>query len=128
MSGAGETMAGAARIALDAVAGLTGVHEARPVQAAHPYATISTGLELDWGHKTGAGREVRLVVTLRDKGERATRLRALATAAEAAVETLNGEIGGWQLVSLTLVRSQIGAETNGEWRAISDYRARMLKL
>jgi hypothetical protein len=35
-----------------------------------PYAIVETGPEIDWSHKSGAGRELRLAVTLRDKGER----------------------------------------------------------
>ena len=89
---------------------------------------IGTGLELDWGHKDGAGREVRLAVTRRDKGERSGRLRALAAAAEAAIEALDGEMGGWRLVSLGFARGQVRAEPSGEWIAVSEYRARMLKV
>ena len=37
-------------------------------------------------------------------------------------------MGGWRLVSLHFVRGQVRAEPNGEWTALSEYRARMLKL
>jgi len=124
---AGTALLEAAGAALAEVDGLNGVHEGRPVQAAHPYVTLGTGIELDWGHKNGAGREVRLAVTLRDKGERSARLRALAAAAEAAIEGLDGEMGGWRLVSLGFLRGQVRAEPGGEWTALSEYRARMLK-
>lgn len=125
---AGEALLKAAGEALAAVAGLNGAHEERPVQAAHPYATVGTGLELDWSHKSGTGREVRLALMLRDRGERSARLRALAAAAEAAIEGLASELDGWRLVSLRLLRGQVRAEASGEWTALSEYRARMLKL
>jgi hypothetical protein len=122
---AGEALVAAALDALRQVAGLTGVHEAMPVQAAAPYATVEAGLEMDWGHKSGAGRELRLTVTLRDAGERAMRLRALAAQAQAALDGL--VIGpGWQLVTLSLVRSMTLPESPGRWLLTLDYRARML--
>ena len=118
----------AAAAALAEVSGLTGIHEGRPVQAAHPYALIEAGPELDWSHKSGVGREVRLAVTLRGRGEHSARLRGLAAEAEAAIEALAGEMGGWRLVSLSFARGRLRAEANGEWSAVSEYRARMLKL
>jgi len=125
---ASEALSEAATAALRAVAGLTGVHEGRPVQAAAPYALIEAGPELDWSHKSGVGRELRLAVIVRGKGERPAPLRALAAEAEAAIEGLAGEIGGWRLVNLRFARGRLVAEARGEWAAVSEFRARMLKL
>jgi hypothetical protein len=125
---AGLALMQAASAALSEVTGLAGVHEGRPVQAAHPYATIGTGVERDWSHKGGTGRELMLVTMLRDQGERSARIRALAGVAEAVIEELAGEMGGWRLVSLHFVRGQVRAEPNGEWSAVSEYRARLLRL
>lgn len=124
---ASEALAGAAMAALREVAGLTGVYEGRPVQAAAPYALVETGPELDWSHKSGVGRELRLAVMLRGKGERTAGLRALADEAEAAIQGLAGEIGGWRLVSLRFARSRLVAEAPSEWVAVNEFRARMLK-
>jgi hypothetical protein len=122
---AGEVLAAAAADALRQVAALSGVHEAMPVQAAPPYATVAAGLETDWGHKSGAGREVRLTVTVRDQGERPARLRRLAGEAQVALGGL--AVGdGWQLVTLVFVRSMTVAEGAGRWATTLDYRARML--
>ena len=123
---ASEALVAAAAEALRALAGLTGVHEAMPVQAAPPYATVEAGLESDWGHKSGRGRELRLTVTLRDGGERPTRLRGLAAAAQAALDGL-AAVEGWQLVTLVFVRGTTVAEGTGKWATTLDYRARMLE-
>ena len=96
-----------------------------PLQAAAPYATVAAGLETDWGHKSGSGRELRLTVTLRDQGERPARLRALAAEAQAALDGL-AMSDGWQLVTLVFVRSMTVAEGAGRWAITLDYRARML--
>lgn len=122
---AAEALATAAMAALREVAALTGVHEAMPVQAAAPYATVEAGLEVDWGHKSGAGRELRLTVTLHDRGERPARLRGLAAAAQAALTGLAAG-DGWQLVTLVFVRSMIVPQGTGNWTATLDYRARLL--
>lgn len=125
---ASEALARAAAEVLAVVEGLGGVHEARPVQAAFPHAVVETGAELDWSHKTGVGREVRLAIVVRDQGERSARVRGLAAAAEAAVEGIGGELEGWRLVSLLFVRGRVLAEAKGAWRAESEYRGRMLKV
>ena len=79
---AGTELQAAAVAALADVAKLGGVYDGLPVQAVVPYATVETGPETDWGHKNGAGREVRLAVTIRDEGERPSRLRRLMAEAE----------------------------------------------
>lgn len=127
MSGAGETLAAAARAALDAVAGLNGVYEGPPVQAAFPYARVDAGPESDWSHKSGEGRELRLAVTIRDQGERPSRLRALMGEAEAAIAMLDGDLGEWRLVTLVFLRSQVLREPGAAWAGAIDWRARMLK-
>lgn len=124
--GAGETLAAAARAALRPLAGLTAIHDGPPLQAASPYAIVEAGIEFDWSHKSGAGRDVRLTITLRDQGERPARLHRLATGVQAALDGFGPELEGWRLVTLAFVRSMIVAETAGRWAARLDYRARML--
>jgi Protein of unknown function (DUF3168) len=124
-TGAGAALAGAARAALATLASLNHVYDGPPLQAVCPYAVVEAGLERDWGHKSGAGREVQLAVTLRDQSERPERLRALAAAAQAALDGLVAG-DGWQLVTLVFVRSIMAPEKAGQWLLTLDYRARML--
>jgi hypothetical protein len=129
MSGqASAAVIAAAMAALREVGGLTGSHEAMPLQAAPPYATVAAGLEADWSHKSGLGREARLTVTLIDQGERPTRLRRLAAEVAEALEGIGPELDGWQLVTLVFVRSMIIAQSAGRWALTLDYRARMLAV
>ncbi|HEX8124632.1 MAG TPA: DUF3168 domain-containing protein [Allosphingosinicella sp.] len=127
MSGAGTALKAAAIEALESLE-LGGVYPGPPLQAAHPHAVVECGPELDWGHKSGRGRELRLAVTVRDLGERPDRAQAFADVAEAAVEA-GLEVEGWRLVSLALVRRRTVAEGRGGragWAAAIDWRARML--
>jgi len=127
MSGAGDILCAASAAALAQVQGLNRVSDGPPMRAAFPYATVEAGPETDWSHKSGRGRELRLRLTIRDGGERPARLRALAQAAEAAIEGIDGALDGWRVVTPVFLRAQILREPGGGWAAAIDYRARMLK-
>ena len=128
MSGAGETLQAAAIAALGGIEGLNGAYPGPPLQAVLPYATIEPPLESDWGHKSGAGRELRLTIVLHDGGERPARLQALLGEAEAALAALEVESGGWRLVSLVLGRSRLlpPRKAGETWVGVLEFRARML--
>jgi hypothetical protein len=125
--GAGAVLAAAARAALEELGGLNHAYDGPPLQAAFPYAIVDAGAESDWSHKTGEGRELRLAVTIRDQSERPARLRALMEAAEAAIGGLDGDLGGWRLVTMKFLRSRMLREKGAAWTGAIDYRARMLR-
>jgi len=122
---AGDELRQAAATALQAV-GAMAVYDGPPLQAAHPYAVVEAGPETDWSHKNGAGREVRMALSLYDKGERPVRLRALIGEAEAAMDGLAGP-AGWQLVTMQFLRSRTVRDAKGVWVGVIEYRARMLE-
>jgi hypothetical protein len=127
VSGAGSALKAAAIEALEALE-LGGVYPGPPLQAAHPHAVVECGPEVDWGHKSGRGRELRLAVTLRDSGERPDRAQAFADVVEAAVEA-GLDVEGWRLVTLALVRRRTVAEGRGGgagWAVALEFRVRML--
>jgi hypothetical protein len=129
--GAGETVGERAVEALKTIGGL-GVYDAPPVQAVAPYVVVETGPETDWGHKNGAGRELRLALTLWDRGERPVRLRALTRAAQLKIEALEGVASAWQLVSLHFLRERTvpprPPTPNGLSATLVEYRARLLAV
>lgn len=130
MTGAGTTMQGAAAGALRSIEGL-GVYEGPPVQAAVPYAVVEVGPELDWSHKSGMGREVRLAVTVHERGEGGGSLRTLLDQAEEALSQVEDLTGTWKLVSFHFLRSRTLAPKpgtpNGLWLGALEYRARLLR-
>ncbi len=127
MSGAGEALAEAALAALRRVDGLNGVYDGPPLTAAFPYATVETGPESDWSHKTGTGRELRLSILVRDKPERPVRLRQIVAAVEAAAAGIGPDLTGWRLVNLRFLRGSMLRETAAAWAAAIEYRARLLQ-
>ena len=108
---------------LATVAGLTGVYDGPPARATFPYVVLDAGTESDWSHKTGAGRELLVAVTLWD--EQPVRLNALADAVEATVSGAGSPVG-WSLVSLRFLRRRIIRDVAGPWAAAIDFRARLL--
>ena len=127
MSGAGQALAEAALAALREIADLNGVYDGAPLTAAFPYAVVETGPEGDWSHKSGEGRELRLSLLLRDKGERPARLRGLVSAVEAAAGAIGPDLAGWRLVNLLFLRGSMLRGTGAAWTAAIEYRARLLK-
>jgi len=126
MTGAGDAVLEAAVGALRAIDGIGRVYDAPPLQAALPYALVAIDSESDWSHKSGSGRALRLAASIRDKGERPERLRGLASAAEAALAALGGDLPGWQLVTVRFLRTRTVRAAGGEWTATIEFQVRLL--
>jgi len=128
---AGELVCARAVAALRQVTGLS-VYDYPPVQAAAPYAVVEIGPVTDWSFKGGVGRELRLALTLWDRGERPTRLRDFTRAAQLKVEAIEGEGEGWDLVSFHYLRERAvpprPPTPNGLTATMVEYRARLLEL
>jgi hypothetical protein len=127
MSGAGQALAEAALAALRASEGLNAVTDGPPLTAAFPYAVVEAGPESDWSHKSGEGRELRLSILVRDKGERPARLRGLVAEIEGAAAAIGPDLDGWRLVNLVFLRGSILRSNAAAWTAAIEYRARLLK-
>ena len=125
MAGASEALAGRAIAALNAVEGLNHAYDGLPARSSLPYAAIEIGPESDWGWKGGEGRELRLVATVHDGGERPERLRRLMTGVEGALLGLGGAAAGWRIVNVVLVRRRTAQKKAGSWTGSVEVRVRM---
>lgn len=124
--GASGALVGAVVAALRAVPGLSFVADGAPVAAGDAHVVVEIGPEGDWGHKSGAGAELRFALVLRCGGERPDRARRLVAAMRGAVDGLGADVPGWRIVTLTMTRARIVREAGPGWAGIVDYRARML--
>jgi Protein of unknown function (DUF3168) len=124
---AAEALIRAARARLAGLNGLNGAYDGRPVQAACPYAIVEIAGEADWSHKSGAGRELRLAVTVRDAGESPARLRRLMRRAEGALAGIGADLGGWRLVSFVFLRSRMLRSEGAAIAGATEWRARVLE-
>ena len=122
MSAGGAVQAALAR-SLANIRDLTGVFDGPPARAAYPYAAIDASLETDWSHKSGAGREVMVAITLWD--DQPVRLQEVSDTAEAKALSLS-VTGGWKLVSFRLIRRRTIRDVAGPWATAIDFRARLL--
>lgn len=120
---AGGALQEALAVALQAIGELSGLFDGPPPRAAFPYAAIDASSETDWSHKSGAGREVLVALTLWD--DQPARLHRLADEAQARAEAV-GPVAGWQLVNLQMIRRRTVRDVAGPWAAAIDYRARLL--
>ena len=120
---AGSKLQEALAAALVGESRLTGIFDGPPARASFPYAVIDAGSESDWSHKDGEGREVLVALTLWD--EEPARLAELADAVEALVGAVSA-VGGWQLVSMRMLRRRTVRDVTGPWAAAIDFRARLL--
>jgi Protein of unknown function (DUF3168) len=111
----------------DIAAIATGIYDGPPPRAPYPYISIADGFVLDWSTKGARGREVRLALTVWDNGDMPARLHRLMAAVEDAAETLPRNLTGWQVVSVTFLRSLIARDAAGPWAGIVEHRIRMLE-
>ncbi len=128
--GASAAVAAAVTRVLREVPGVSAVFDGAPIAAGDAHAEVEIGPETDWGHKSGAGAELRFAVLLRCGGERPDRARALSGAARSAVEKLGPVVSGWRLVSLAMLRARLTPARKEErpgWTAMIEYRARLLR-
>lgn len=102
---------------------ISGVYDGPPARAPYPYVVLDAGIETDWSHKSGDGREVLVALTVWD--DQPARLHELADAAEAAAAGVT-DVEGWALVSLRLIRRRTVRDVAGPWAAAIDFRARLL--
>lgn len=117
-----DALAGDATLA----AALNLVIDGATAQQTPPYVAIGEALSTDWSTKDRAGRELRLALSIVDLAEAPARLAGLATAAEKAIETMPRAIDGWQVAGIALLQSRLLNDAPGRWRALIDYRVRVL--
>jgi hypothetical protein len=124
---AAEALAEAVTAALRQVARLSSVADGVPIQAGDAHAVVEIGPETDWGHKSGAGAEIRFALLVRCGGGRPDRARQLLCAVREQVAGLGPEFGSWRLVSLAMMRSRVVREPGPRWTGSAEYRVRLLQ-
>ena len=110
--------------ALGGVAGVTGVFDGPPVDAAPPYLVVGPDLVTDWSTKTEVGHEHRFAVSVWHAGPGAARAKALMGSVEAALRGLAGSRDGHVLVSARLVRTLVLTDAEGWTQGIVEFRVR----
>ena len=107
-------------------AGLNTITEEAPLRASPPWLGIVASASTDFGHKTGAGREVRVALELQTLGDDACGTAELTSAIEARIAAMPADQPDFRIASLTFLRAR--AEQRGEARrtVLLEYRARLI--
>jgi len=123
-----SVLAGAVLAAVGAALGdqVNGVFDGPAVKASAPWIELGPLVAADWSTKDKAGREVRLVLTIRDRADRPARTHALAAAVGGAVEDIARDLAGWRIASIVFVRARVTGDRPGEWAATVEYQVRMM--
>lgn len=106
---------------------VSGIFDGPPAGACFPYVAMAESPSVDWSHKSGRGREIRLAVTVWDDGHRAARIHALMREMEAAIERMATGLDGWRVVTLNFWRSRVVRDANAPWAGLVEYRVRVLE-
>lgn len=108
-------------------AAVSGIFDGPPAGVCFPYVAMADSPCVDWSHKNGRGREIRLAVTVWDDGRSPARLHGLMRDVEAAMEGMAVELEGWRVVSLQFLRSRVVRDADGPWAGLVEYRVRVLE-
>jgi hypothetical protein len=102
------------------------VDQGPAVEATAPWVELGPLVAADWSTKDRAGREVRLVLTVRDRGDAPARTHALAAAAGGAIEAVPRDLDGWRIASCAFVRARVTGDRPGQWSASVEYQVKLL--
>lgn len=110
---------------------VNGIYDGVPVQASEPYVVIAECAGVDWGAKGVDGREVRLSISLHDKGDTSAAIAAMLGRVESAMRGIEDVVDEWRIVTMRFVRSRVvrsmaSQRREGGWQGVVDYRVRVV--
>lgn len=107
---------------------LNAITEEAPLRVSPPWLGIVASASGEFGHKTGAGREVRIALELQYTGDDPAGADDLVKAIEARIAAFPPDQPGFRVASIAFLRAR--AEQRGEVRRafLLEYRARLLAV
>lgn len=102
------------------------VAEEHPVQASLPWVGVVTSASTDWSTKTERGREVRLALEYRTRGDDPAEAAATVAAIEARVESLPRRQPQFHVAGIAFLRSRAGQRPRHGRAVLLEYRFRIL--
>lgn len=107
---------------------VSGIYHCPPVGAKLPYAAIAEGSTVDWSAKGMDGREHLVAVVLWDEAGRASRMHALMSGVEEAIEGLPRELGRHRVASIAFLKARLLREHKQLWAGLVQYRLRTVAV
>ncbi|AKM08120.1 tail completion protein gp17 [Pelagerythrobacter marensis] len=102
------------------------VEEEAPLRAAPPWLGIAASASADWSTKDRAGREIRLALELRTRGDDPAADGALVTALDRRVEDLPRQQPEFAIASTFFLRARAERRANNRRSMLLEYRFRCL--
>lgn len=126
-----ETLLRAALLAcLQGDPGLAAVNsmtEEAPSRASLPWLGIVASASADWSVKDAIGREVRVAVELHMRGDDRATGAALAKEVEARILAMPRAQNGFDIVTVTFLRSRVEQRANNLRAVLSEFRFHLLE-
>ena len=107
-------------------AALNAVTEEAPLRASGPWLAIVASASADWSTKDRLGREVRIALELRCRGEEPGDVGALAGLVEDRIAALPPDQPGFRIVTATFLRARAEQRPRHERSVLIEYRFRLL--
>ena len=102
------------------------VDEAEAHRAVMPWLALVASASADWSGKTHDGREIRVALELRHRGDLPGDAADLLRAIERRVESLPAGQGGFRIVSVRFFRARHERRARNERASLIEYRLRAI--
>jgi len=102
------------------------VDEAEIPRASLPWLAMVASASTDWSSKTHNGREIRIALELRHRGDGPGDAADLLRAIEQRVEILPADQPGYRIVTKQFLRARHERQTRNERASLIEYRLRIL--
>ena len=96
-------------------------------RASAPWLALVASASTDWSTKTRAGREIRVALELRTRGDDPARDGPLADAIERRIAALPPAQEGFAIVSATFLRARAERRADNARAVLLEYRFRCLR-
>ncbi len=106
---------------------LNSIAEEAPSRASPPWLGIAASASTDWSTKGRKGREVRIALELRARGDEAGATADLVSSIEARIESMPPAQTGFRIVTTTFLRARAEQRPRNTRAVLLEYRFRLIE-
>lgn len=102
------------------------VDEAETSRATMPWLALVASASADWSSKTHTGREIRVALELRHRGDAPGDAASLLRRIETRIETLPAQQSAYRITSTQFLRTRTERRARNERASLVEYRFRIV--
>lgn len=102
------------------------ISEEAPLRASLPWLAIVASASVDWSHKTGEGREVRVAVELQTRGDDPATSATMVRDIEDAIVSLPLDQPAFRVAGVQFLRARTEQRSGTVRAVLLEYRFRLL--